>query len=310
MSYPDAQSFEPSNQTRIAWYKTRKSSTAYGPVHLPGLFSSDGFSTDQIFFIIAMIIELAAVVVTIRGGMMMKTSIFIGSIVVVILFLVLDYVGILFHHDQAGNKALWRNEILIPQEPGYLASLRMKLKKRTTKEDMGVVFLFLSGILKILAIVALNNSFSNPFFIILFSLFYIIVMYIHANHTGFWLAEFSLQKKIKKDHQIWSEGNGNNAQIYVHQFSSPYNLGLTPGQTKRTNRQGLTCISKDNQNYVFKLDSLGLMWDTDVAAMCMGLQTQERAMLAIECLQLQLVQTTAMGYSATIQNNNNSTDQA
>ena len=260
ISYPNAQSFEPSNQTRIAWYKTRKSTTSYGPVHLPGLFSSDGFSTDQIFFIIAMIIELAAVVVTIRGGMMMKTSIFIGSIVAVVLFLVLDF---------------------------------------------GVLFLFLSGILKILAIVTLNNSFSNPLFIILFSLFYIIVMYIHANHTGFWLAEFTLQRKIKKDHQVWSEGNGNSAQIYVHQFSSPFSLGLAPNQSKKTNRQCLTCISKNQNDYVFKLDSVGLMWDTDVAAMCMGLQAQERAILAIECLQLQLIQTTAIGFNATIQNNNN-----
>ena len=310
MSYPNAQSFEPSNQTRIAWYKTRKSTTSYGPVHLPGLFSSDGFSTDQIFFIIAMIIELAAVVVTIRGGMMMKTSIFIGSIVAVVLFLVLDYVGILFHHDKAGNRALWRNEILIPQSPQDLAKLRMKLKKRTGKEDFGVLFLFLSGILKILAIVTLNNSFSNPLFIILFSLFYIIVMYIHANHTGFWLAEFTLQRKIKKDHQVWSEGNGNSAQIYVHQFSSPFSLGLAPNQSKRTNRQGLTCISKNQNDHVFKLDSVGLMWDTDVAAMCMGLQQQERAILAIECLQLQLIQTTAIGFNATIQNNNPQTDQA
>jgi hypothetical protein len=302
MSYPDAQSFEPSNQTRIAWYKTRKSTTSYGPVHLPGLFSSDGFSTDQIFFIMAMIVELAAVVVTIRGGMMMKTPIFIGSIVVVVLFLVLDYVGILFHHDQAGNRALWRNEILIPQEPEYLALLRRKLKKRTLKEDFGVLFLFLSGILKILAIAALNKALSSTIIIVLFSLFYIIVMYIHANHTGFWLAEFTLQRKIKKDHQVWSEGNGNSAQIYVHQFSSPFSLGLAPGQSKRTNRQGLTCISKNQNDHVFKLDSVGLMWDTDVAAMCMGLQAQERAFLAIECLQLQLIQTTAMGYSATLQN--------
>jgi hypothetical protein len=96
----------------------------------------------------------------------------------------------------------------------------------------------------------------------------------------------------------------------VHQFSSPFSLGLTPGQSKRTNRQGLTCISKNQNDHVFKLDSVGLMWDTDVAAMCMGLQQQERAILAIECLQLQLIQTTAIGFNATIQNNNAQTDQA
>lgn len=294
------QNFEPSPATRDAWCKTRKQVSHYGATHLPGLFGTSGYSMDTNWVIMALLIEVAAVILTIWFGFSRGIGLGVGASVIVALFIILDYAGIMLHNHQIGEKALWRNEILIPQTPQRLAKLQSDLSKRTMKEDVGVLFLFLSAFLKVFAIVLLNRVFTNMIFIGLFSLFYLIVIYIHAYHTGFWLAKFSFNKKQEADFKVWSAGNGNNAQIYVHNFQTPHSLQMTVGATKRVNCQSLTCVSQANGVYSFRIESVGLIWDQDIATLCMGLLHNEKPVLALECLQLQLTQIVASGSNSSI----------
>lgn len=295
MSYQNRQNFEPSTATRNAWYKTRKQTTSYGPTHLPGLFGTNDSSSDTVWFFLALLIEFAAVFITIWSGLSRGFGIAVGATIVVILFIVLDYVGILFHSDLSARRTVWRNEILIQQTPQYLAELRGKIANRTLKEDVGVLFLFLSAFLKVFAIVLLNAMFTHPSMIMVFTIFYLIVIYIHANHTGYWLADFNFKRNTIRDYKQWSMGNGNNAQIYIHNFQTPYNLQMKVGDVRNVNCQTLTCQSLSNGIYSFQLTSVGLMWDQDIATLCMGLLHHEKPILALECLQLQLTQTVASG---------------
>lgn len=296
------QNFEPSPATRDAWCKTRKQVSHYGSAHLPGLFGTSGYSMDTNWVIMAFLIEFAAVIITIWSGVSRGFGPAIGATVVVALFIILDYVGIMLHNHQAGDKALWRNQILIPQTPQQQAALQAALSKKTIKEYVGVIFLFVSAFLKVFAIVMLNSLFTNIVFIGLFSLFYLIVIYIHAYHTGFWLAKFSFNKKQEADFKVWSAGNGNNAQIYVHNFQTPHSLQMTVGATKRVNCQSLTCVSQANGVYNFRIESVGLIWDQDIATLCMGLLHNEKPVLALECLQLQLTQIVASGSNGSVSN--------
>jgi hypothetical protein len=297
MSYQNRQNFEPSIATRNAWYRTRKQTTGYGSTFLPGLFGTNVSSMDTVWFVMAMIIELVAVVITLWLGMMKPGfTTAIGATIAVSLFIVLDYAGILFHTHLSADRTLWKNQVLIPLTPQRLAWLNESLGKRTLKEDMGVVFLFLSGLLKVSSIVLLGGSvFQNKLVIALICIFYLIVIYIHAYHTGFWLASFSFKRKVKDDYSQWSAGKGNVAQKYVHNFQTPYNLLMAVGEVKNVNCQTLSCISYSNGLYNFQLTSTGLIWDQDIATMCMGLLFQEQPVLALECLQLQLTQTNASG---------------
>jgi hypothetical protein len=287
--------FELSPATRDAWCKTRKHPTPYGSTQLPGLFGTYGFSADTNWVIMAFLIELAAVIITIWSGISRGFGQAIGATIIVALFIILDYVGIMLHNHQVGNKAIWRNQILVPQTPQQLAFLQAALKKRTIKEDVGVLFLFLSAFLKVFAIILLNAMFTNMIFILLFSLFYLIVIYIHAYHTGFWLAKYSFNSKQEADFKAWSSGNGNNAQIYVHNFQTPHSLQMAVGDVKRVNSQTLKCVSHANGLFSFRIECVGLMWDQDIATLCMGLLHAEKPVLAIECLQLQLTQIVASG---------------
>ncbi len=296
------QNFEPSQVTRIAWIKTRKQETRYGSTSLPGMFGTTGFSTDTSWIILAGIIELAAVVMTILLGYFRENALF-GAVFAVVLFLVLDYVGILLHTHQAEDRAKWKNQILIAQTPQDHAVLKKKLSDRTLKEDTGVLFLFLSGFLKVLAISILNKNALPMMVIILFAMFYLIVIYIHASHTGYWFAKIDFNKKLKADYAQWSVGNGNEAQVYLHNFKTPFSLQMKVGDKKTVNCQTLECVSKSGEDYHFKLISRGLMWDQDIATLCMGLLYKEMPVLALECLQLQLTQIVANG-SAVIHNEN------
>jgi hypothetical protein len=298
MYYQNRQSFEPSAAARTAWYKTRKQTTSYGATRLPGLFGTHSLSTDTIWVIMAVVIEVVAVVITIWLGLAKGFGSAIGASIAVGLFVVLDYAGILFHSHLSGERAVWRNELLIVQTPQRRAQLEDDLNKRTLKEDMGVVFLFLSALLKITSIAVLGGSlFSSKLMIVLMCIFYLMVIYIHAYHTGLWLAEFTFKRKIDFDYAQWSAQKGNDAQIYIHKFRTPYGLQLKVGDVKNVNCQTLTCQSFSNGLYSFELKSVGLMWDEDIATICMGLLHEERPVLALECLQLQLTQTVAIGNS-------------
>lgn len=271
--------------------------TGYGSTFLPGLFGTNVSSMDTVWFFMAMIIELVAVVITLWLGMMKSGfTTAIGATIAVSLFIVLDYAGILFHTHLSGDRTLWKNQVLTPLTPQRLAWLNESLGKRTLKEDMGVVFLFLSALLKVSSIVLLGGSvFQNKLVIALICIFYFLVIYIHAYHTGFWLASFSFKRKVKDDYGQWSAGKGNVAQKYMHNFQTPYNLQMAVGGVKNVNCQTLSCVSYSNGLYNFQLTSTGLMWDQDIATMCMGLLFQEQPVLALECLQLQLTQTNASG---------------
>jgi hypothetical protein len=297
MYYQNRQSFEPSAAARTAWYKTRKQTTSYGATRLPGLFGTNSLSTDTIWVIMALVIEIVAVVITIWLGSRKGFSYGLGASFAVVLFVVLDYAGILFHSHLSGDRAVWRNELLIVQTPQRRAQLEEDLNKRTLKEDMGVVFLFLSALLKIFSIAILSGRFSTGPLLVLMCIFYLIVIYIHAYHTGLWLAEFSFKRKIDFDYAQWSAQKGNDAQTYIHKFKIPYSLQLKVGDVKNVNCQTLTCQSFSDGLYSFELKSVGLMWDEDIATICMGLLHEERPVLALECLQLQLTQTVAIGNS-------------
>jgi len=310
MYYQNRQSFEPSAAARTAWYKTRKQTTSYGATRLPGLFGTHSLSTDTIWVVMAVVLEIVAVVITIWLGSKKGIGYGIGASIAVVLFVVMDYAGILFHSHLSGDRTVWRNELLVVQTPQRRAQLENDLNKRTLKEDMGVVFLFLSALLKIFSIAILGGQFSTGPLIVLTCIFYLIVIYIHANHTGLWLAEFSFKRSIDFDYAQWSAQKGHDAQIYIHKFRIPYSLQLKVGDVKNVNCQTLTCQSFSNGLYSFELKSVGLMWDEDIATICMGLLHEERPVLALECLQLQLTQTVAIVNSNVTSNGTTSSSSA
>ena len=54
----------PSNETLYQWMKTRKTQST----SIPGLFETIGFATDQLWAIIAVLIESAALILTTYGA--------------------------------------------------------------------------------------------------------------------------------------------------------------------------------------------------------------------------------------------------
>jgi hypothetical protein len=114
-------------------------------------------------------------------------------------------------------------------------------------------------------------------------------------------AQTNLRRNIK------SNGSQVNCSYFIDTWQNEKKSRSFCTTTKITAQ---TKYHGSNGLYSFELKSVGLMWDEDIATICMGLLHEERPVLALECLQLQLTQTVAIGNSNVTSNGTTSSSSA
>ena len=105
--YQNANLFKPSQSTLFNWLKTRKSESETKP----GFFETVNFSTDQVWAIISILIELSALLLTLYGAWLRFISkhqigILITAALIVMLFIAFDIIGILLHGYDRKDKTI------------------------------------------------------------------------------------------------------------------------------------------------------------------------------------------------------------
>ena len=151
--YENTSHFMPSNETLNQWMKTRKTQST----SIPGLFETIGFATDQLWAIIAILIESAALFLTSYGAWQMFLKIhqlmfFVTAIIVVVLFIAFDIIGIMLHGYESPRKVEIKNKLIAEKDLNERKKLIRELESITWRQFLGTMLFLLSGALKIVSI--------------------------------------------------------------------------------------------------------------------------------------------------------------
>ena len=314
--------FQPSEESRKKWLSTRKLPQPIGVVNFPGYYKTDGYSNDTSWFLLAFGVEIVALIVTIIGGFSKSIGFGIISIIIVILFILFDFLGAKLVHKFVGEIQKIKNSIVTEINPTRIEGHYLNIQKYKSKfsKYLGIFLIILSSVLKIFAIFLLFNRFPLPLmFIMIIS--YLLVIYIHITHTGYWYAEYDLRKSFKNEYEKFAVGtvagnvNINNvAKPNREPFTTNIKLNLDnsiisgPHQILFQNSNevahgAMVFIYSPNNNgearvesydkqegqfYNYMLETIGVLTDEDIIGFTKGQNAGQSSVIALACLNFQI----------------------
>jgi hypothetical protein len=304
--------FKPSD-IRKTWLGTRKKQIE-GTKH-PGFYQTTDFNIDKrwVYFVAA--IELAAIVVTIYGGMVRGGMFLIGAIIAVVLFIAFDIVGSNWHHKPISDKQESKCKLALLNENdeskrSERLSILTDLNIKSSIKSWGIFLIIFSAILKLLALFLLGTL--GFVYIGIMTVLYIIAIYIHINHTGYYLSEINTIREIKKQHGLWLEynrlkrigGGENEAKAENHRgkkfeiktdeksdFISYFKLWNHKDDVSfelKIENHKLLFDKKEGDKYHYELITKGVFTDDDVKAFLNIGNQINREEIALHCLNHQL----------------------
>ncbi len=313
--YTNPDQFQPKTSSVAKWLSTRKK----GNDNKPGIFETVDYSRDRNWSYFALLIELAAFYFTFGGAYeLYQTSgdiwVVVQALIVVILFVVLDFLGIMLHGQDKPQKVINQSLYLVTQNPNIKLQIYNSLKATTWREFIGFLLLSLSAVLKIFALWFFFQR-ANLSFLIVFSILYIAVIYIHSVHTVYWWPAFKLDRSIKKQLRIFNElfdkglltdpSNTVSNQISFP-FSSSYIMSTGSIQTCANGR--INVVSNGNGNYI--LNAKGILWDENIVLLTSQWDQKYVDDLIKACITVQLMQNNIIvdGSQATTPTSNQTTN--
>ncbi len=195
--------------------------------------------------------------------------------------------------------------IRIESDRGAQEGLRRDLKKGLFIEIVGITLIVFSAVFKIFAILLLGKF--NIIFYAIMALLYLIVIYVHIAHTGFFLAETNTSAMFKEQYEHWSEDRKNvvgktflegNIKYGVRRpapttsFDSEIKLKLENDKIQ-VGEHSIKFIEEkagdNNQKiYVYEIETIGLLIDDDITLFTRGQTNQAGNTIAEACLTHQL----------------------
>jgi hypothetical protein len=303
--------FMPSPTTLNSWLKTRKSNSQ----EKPGIFETVEFSSDNVWALVAVLIELSAFFLTLFGAWQIyrenhNMPMLVTALIIVILFIASDIIGIMLHSHDNPHKVKLRSEKVITHDSAIKAHISKKSKEIGWREFLGFMLLIFSGILKILAISVFFRSQSGMAAVIILILFYLVVIYIHAYHTGYWWAALNVKARLKRDYNEFLEnqrtGTPNPFLITGPQqvfFASnvPMGVNLSNHGRQTIKFTGSHTAADGSSVFSYSLSSTGCLFDHEIVNMAATYNPSFKAALIEACIKLQFLQ---LGIIAGGQNQN------
>jgi len=299
--YNNPAEFKPSQETLLQWLKTRKSDNDVKP----GFFETIDFTKDQSWTIIAILIELAALFFTLYGGLSKyqingKISTLITAGVIVVLFIAFDIIGVLLHSNDKKERVINKNRLKLIKNPVVREGLIEKINTNTPREIIGFFLFLVSAMLKIFAITQfiVSGKGSIPLVLIL-TLFYLVVVYIHTSHTAYWLAEIKRRRLTSNDYKMWVNDLQNNIPSEhsvispsVIQFNSLAPMGKEQFQNGRQSVMFINKVQKEDESVEFnyELKSTGVLTDDDIVILTAFFKSEFKRPLINACIEMQLNQ--------------------
>jgi hypothetical protein len=295
--YPNPDKFIPNAASINAWLKTRKNNSE----NKPGIFETVDYNRDRNWSIASILIELAAFYFTFFGAYQTYQSngnftLVIFALVVVILFVIFDVFGIMLHGQDKPESTKNKSIYLVTSNPNQKLTIYNLLKEKTWREFLGFLLLSISAVMKIFALWFFLQV-SNVQTLVIFTILYILVIYIHSAHTVYWWPARRLRKSIKKQSDKFEEHLNQNLPTdpantinkqnqYLFSFQSKCNLehktieGSPEGRVK--------VISNGNGDYV--LNVVGLLWDENIVSLAGQWDNDYVNDLINACITVQLLQ--------------------
>ncbi len=216
--------FQPSNEVLRKWLETRKVDFfSLANQRVMPFFSDVGVKEDRFWFMLAMAVELAGLSATIYGGLNVGGKIALIAILIVFGLVILDLVVAKLIHKNEGELVLLRAEAekVGFNEPSKKHVLQVILDEKRKKDRLWkliwLVVLIIMALIKLGAIFLLG-TFNEPVVYYIFFALYMVVVYVHYRHTGYYLAYSGLLGIVKgvtnlmsKEYKIFAdaEARGN-----------------------------------------------------------------------------------------------------
>jgi hypothetical protein len=194
--------FKPSSEYIELFLSTRKTPRVlpYG-FTMPGYFHTDHYKRDKNWFNLAIFIELLAFFLTVNGGYSRGGEWGFIAILTALFFIVFDIVGAQLLHNKVSKKCRYLNLAVIEKDPIAAEGFIKEAKAVNGKQILGYCLIIFSAFLKYFALFLLGSFKLSILSIII--LLYLIVIYIHIYHTGYFFAEFKRIQTLKKEQNLF-----------------------------------------------------------------------------------------------------------
>jgi hypothetical protein len=310
--YKDADKFMPDTKSMRLWLGTRKN----GSVNKPGIFETIDYTKDQIWSFVSIIIEVLALYFTFQGAY--KSFVQTGNIgivwialITVIFFVAFDIIGIMLHGQDKPKRTIDKARFIVESDPLVRKQIFERMNETTMREFFGILLLSISAFLKIAALWYFFQL-SNIQILIVFTLLYLIVIYIHSVHTVYWWPALILKNRIKRQYRKWkvlndmnlpttSENTITNNDIIQQPFESSSSILQNSISTCTNERIKITCQGQGK----YLLEAKGPLWDENIVNLCSQWGNNGIEDLLNNCIKVQLLQ---CGVIITNNNNNINTN--
>lgn len=295
--YPLPDKFKPNGESINTWLRTRKNLNQ----NKPGIFETVNFRSDRNWSTASILIELSAFLTTFYGAFLTFQAnhvLFdlILALIVVVLFVLFDVIGIMLHGHDKPQKVLDRSELLVTQNPQHKKELYDRLKEITWREFIGILLLTLSAVLKIFALLYFFQKKNIPI-VVIFSILYLLVIYIHSYHTVFWWPARRLKLALRKQSDAFMEYFNQNLPTnpdntidgsFIWSFHFNSNAQCQNKKIDGSSEGRVNIIYNGGTSYT--LNCTGLLWDENIVNLAGQWDEEFVNDLIHACIKVQLLQ--------------------
>lgn len=298
---PNRHDFEPNSNALLLWLATRKNKEGSAIVTRPGLFSTRAFPTDQVWFLIAIFLELVGVLLLIYGGINKGgTQFTILAVAIALSLFFFDIVLAYLLHRHQGAQCEARNALLVEEDSRRQMVYQDTLKKGRFVNFLIVLAMIFIALIKLTGIVFLGSSLDHPGIILALAIMFVIIVFVHVRFTGYYLYEKFTERAFKRQFKAYNYGDtdaqGNRiGQAKERNSQFTYSSGdLLGNGREQLNGNNSSIIQRVGENkngtWQYEITTQGIMIDEDVSAFLAlkGLTNDQRSKIASACLQHQL----------------------
>lgn len=291
--FPNRKEYGPTEDSLKLYQQTKKEVLKINDsLTLPGYNISVDVEKNRNWFIVAMVGELAGLILTIFGGMTWGLIIGLTSVAVVFILILVDLFLAGGIRKQNGSICFYENSKQKHTPPkDDNDSNQIKAHDESISRAKGIklilsIFLYLIATVKTLALFAFGVAFGSLAFVVAMGIYFFLIAYVHSKFTPFHRAYVDVTNAFRKDSTYFKRQPRTSTPFYL---SPPKNEGTQTFSREKT-IDGVVSLIRDEAsgpNY-YVVQSLSILYDSDIKSLSGGLAINDAIAVAKACHQVQL----------------------
>ena len=259
---------------------------------MPRFFSDLGNSSDSLWFMVAIIGELIGLGTTVYGGARSGGTFLIFATLAIIMFIFCDFFFAVKLHRNKGNQCKidsleMLNDADDTDAVAKLDGLNLAKKKGKFADLLYQTGIILIAIIKVIGIVLLG-VFNNLILYVPFAVVYLIVAYVHLNHTGYYFAYLATENAIKKDHRAFADGGLKNKKSGLEVKEKRQTTSTSTPLKMPIQYTPHKIVPDGENNLTYIIHAKGVLTDDDIMGLVDGQSNENAIALFKACRRLQL----------------------